>query len=125
MSHDRDFINYLLELLSPLPDVSAKRMFGGYGIFRNGLMFALVADATLYFKVDDQTQVHYDERGLEAFTYSKEGKVMRMSYYRAPEEALDGSDGMCEWAELAYQSAVRVQKPKRKAVGRRANDTEK
>lgn len=121
MSNEHDFVNYLLELLSPMAAIRAKRMFGGYGIFRDGLMFGLVADATLYFKVADQSRAHFVERGLETFTYVKEGKMMHMSYYRAPEEALDSSEGMGEWAELAYQAAVRAQKPKRKPRTNRSN----
>lgn len=116
MSTERDFVNYLLELLAPVEAITTKRMFGGYGLFRDGLMFGLVADATLYLKVDSQTQARFDERELEPFTYQKAEKTMRMSYHRAPEEALDSSEGMCEWAELAYQAAVRAQtlvKPKR------------
>ncbi|MCE7988479.1 MAG: TfoX family protein [Caldilinea sp. CFX5] len=108
MTTDRDFINYLLELLAPLDGVSAKRMFGGYGLFRDGLMFGLVADDTLYFKVDEQTAARFIERELEPFTYSKAGKPMQMSYYRAPEETMDSSDEMCDWARLAYDAARRA-----------------
>lgn len=108
MTTDRDFINYLLELLAPLDGVSAKRMFGGYGLFRDGLMFALVADDTLYFKTDDQSVIRFTERELEPFTYIKAGKPMAMSYYRAPEETMDSSDDMCEWATVAYEVARRA-----------------
>ena len=116
MTTDRDFINYLLELLAPLDGVSAKRMFGGYGLFRDGLMFGLVADDTLYFKTDEQSVARFTERELEPFTYSKAGKPMQMSYYRAPEETMDSSDDMCEWARLAYAAALRAPKAKPKAT---------
>lgn len=108
MTTERDFINYLLELLAPLDGVRAKRMFGGYGLFRAGLMFGLVSDDTLYFKVDDQCVARFTERALEPFTYMKAGKPMQMSYYRAPEETLDNSEEMCEWARLAYETALRA-----------------
>lgn len=108
MTTDRNFIDYLLELLTPLDGVSAKRMFGGYGLFRDGLMFALVSDDTLYFKVDDQSVARFTERELEPFTYIKAGKPMAMSYYRAPEETMDSSDDMCEWATVAYEAARRA-----------------
>jgi len=51
MKNDNAFITHLLELLEEFPDVTAKRMFGGHGIFRDGLMFGLVADSMLYLKV--------------------------------------------------------------------------
>ena len=119
MTTDRDFINYLLELLAPLDGVSAKRMFGGYGLFRDGLMFGLVADDTLYFKVDAQSVARFTERELEPFTYVKAGKPMPMSYYRAPEETLDSSDDMCEWASLACEAALRASKTKAKPKAKR------
>lgn len=115
MSAESDFVDYLLELLYDFPDVTAKRMFGGYGIFRDGLMFGLVADSTLYLKVDKQNKSDFEERGLEPFTYEAKGKPMQMSYYTAPEEALDDPDSMLAWAENAYQAAQRAQQPQPKS----------
>ena len=42
-----DFIDYLLELVAPLKHVRVRKMFGGYGIFKEGLMVGLVADEVL------------------------------------------------------------------------------
>ncbi|RIK55748.1 MAG: transcriptional regulator [Chloroflexi bacterium] len=113
------FVEYLLELLQPVPGVTARRMFGGYGIFRDGLMFGLVADDVLYLKVDDQSVGDFADHGLEPFVYVKEGKPMPMSYYQAPGEALDNPDDMVEWAEKAYAAALRAQaaRPKRRKKG--------
>lgn len=115
MSDERDYVDYLLELLEGFPDVSAKRMFGGYGIFRDGLMFGLVADSTLYLKVDKENKPDFDARELGPFMYEgKKGKPISMSYHRAPEEVLDNPDDMIEWAESAYAAALRSKKPKKK-----------
>jgi DNA transformation protein len=102
------FVEYLLELLQPTPGIAAKRMFGGYGLFREGLMFGLVADDVLYLKVDDQNRSDFIARGLEPFIYIKDGKPMAMSYH----EALDNADEMIIWAEKAFQAAVRAKQPK-------------
>ncbi len=118
MATDNSFIEHLRELLHPVAGVTIKRMFGGHGLFRGGLMFGLVADDTLYFKVDEQSKPAFVERDLGPFVYIKEGKLMPMSYYRAPEETLDNGDDMVEWAEIAYQAAVRAQKPKPKKSAR-------
>ena len=114
MANDSGFIEHLRELLDPVDGVTFKRMFGGYGIFRHGLMFALIDDDTLYFKVDEQNKGEFTARELGPFVYMKADKPMPMSYYRAPEETLDNSDDMVEWAESAYQAAVRAQKSKPK-----------
>jgi DNA transformation protein len=102
------FVEYLLELLAPFKKVRARKMFGGYGIFKEDLMFGLVADEVLYLKVDQETIQDYVAQGLGPFVYEKKGKKMAMSYYQAPEEAMDSSSDLCEWAEKAHQVARRA-----------------
>lgn len=117
-AHD-PFVEYLLELLAGLPGVSARRMFGGYGLFRNGLMFGLVADETLYFKVDAESVGEFTAHGLGPFVYEKNGKPMPMSYHQAPGEALDDPDEMVAWAERAFAAAVRAQLSKAKTKAKK------
>ena len=88
--------------------VSAKAMFGGFGIFLDGLMFALIADSVLYLKIDKETENDFTARGLEPFTYSKKGKEFKMSYYQAPDEVLEDHDEMNLWASKAYSAALRA-----------------
>ncbi|MCP3898152.1 MAG: TfoX/Sxy family protein [Desulfobacteraceae bacterium] len=94
--------------------VRARSMFGGHGIFLEGLMFGLIADSILYLKVDKDTKSEFISRGLEAFTYNKKGKEFRMSYYRAPEEVLEDSDEMDFWANKAYGVALKAASNKQK-----------
>ncbi|MDE0286250.1 MAG: TfoX/Sxy family protein [Gammaproteobacteria bacterium] len=103
-----EFISYLVELLAPFGNVRAKRMFGGYGIFKDELMFGLVADETFYLKADGVNRTDFEARGLERFVYYKKGKPMYLSYYQAPEEALDNSEDMLAWAEKSFAAAVRA-----------------
>ena len=60
-----EFVTHVVDMLEPLGPVSARRMFGGYGIFLDGMMFALVADDTLYLKVDDESRSEFAAAGLE------------------------------------------------------------
>lgn len=106
-SMEKEFVSYVVELMQTIGPVRAKRMFGGHGIFHDGLMFALIADNTLYLKTDANNENDYKDKGLEAFTYKKNGKDINMSYYQAPEEALESSDEMNSWATRAYKTAVR------------------
>ncbi len=114
MKPHSDFVNYLLELLEDLENVRAKRMFGGYGIFKEDLMFGLVADEVLYLKVDDQIRADFEALGLGPFVYQKQDKAMAMSYSETPPEALDSSEDLLPWAEKAYAAAQRNAKLKRK-----------
>ena len=109
-----EFVNYVVELMQSIGPVCARSMFGGHGIFLEGLMFGLVADSVLYLKVDKETEAAFKARGLEAFTYNKKGKEYKMSYYQAPEEALEDGEEMNSWATGAYGSALRAASKKRK-----------
>jgi DNA transformation protein len=76
---EKEFVTYVVDLMQSLGPVRAKSMFGGHGIFLEGLMFGLIADSVLYFKVDQQTEMEFKARGLEAFKYNKKGKEFKMS----------------------------------------------
>ena len=107
MQASPEFVDYLMELLAPFGNVRAKRMFGAHGIFRDELMFGIVADETLYLKADDENRADFEARGLERFVYYKKGKPMYLSYYEAPEEVLDNSADMLAWAEKSFAVAIR------------------
>ena len=107
MTHnDNDFLDYILELLAPLGQPVGRRMFGGYGIFNHGLMFAIIADRQLYLKTDAANAMEYVSRGLPPFTYQRRGKNVSLSYYQAPDEILDEGEALLPWARRALQAAL-------------------
>lgn len=105
-----DFIAFLHEAFAEFGPIEPRKMFGGHGIFHDGVMIALVSDECLYLKTDAGTESRFVERGLERFTYTKGGKQVGMSYYQAPGEALEDPSEMVEWARLAYAAALRSRK---------------
>lgn len=109
MLRSSEFVNYLLEQLTPLGEVSAKSMFGGWGIYHEGRMVALVADDTLYFKVDDANRPDFEREGLQPFRYERTGGTAAvMSYYQPPAAAIDDRDELCRWAQLGVDAARRA-----------------
>ncbi|MCB1235628.1 MAG: TfoX/Sxy family protein [Verrucomicrobiae bacterium] len=101
-------------MLAPLGGVTAKRMFGGHGFFREGLMFGLVADGVFFLKADAENAGEFDALDLPPFTYTKAtGEVYAMSYRQCPEDALENSAAMTRWAESAFAAAQRNAKPKK------------
>lgn len=112
MSKNRknDFVTYVVDLMQCIGPVEAKAMFGGHGLFLDGLMFALIADNDLYLKADEETQQLFTERGLSAFTYNRKDRTISMSYYQAPEETLEDVGEMNTWANRAYTAALRAAK---------------
>jgi DNA transformation protein len=109
-----EYVEYLKEVFSEFGVIQPRRMFGGYGIFYKGLMFALVADATLYLKADATVSPFFIDRVLTQFSYEKQGKSFKMSYYMAPEEIYDDPEEAKIWANRSYAAAVRSKNPKKK-----------
>jgi DNA transformation protein len=107
MSASEGFIEHLKDALSGLGPVSFRRMFGGAGIYADGIMFALVSDDTLYLKADDTTKGDFESEGLAAFVYESRGRIIALTYWRAPERLLDEPDEMRAWALRALSVAKR------------------
>jgi len=112
--HD-EFVDYLLEQMQPLGAVSARAMFGGYGIYIDDLMFALVADDVLYLKTHADSLADFERRGLAPFRYERNGKSYNMSYSEAPTEVLDDADSMQAWANKAIDAALKSRQQSKQA----------
>jgi DNA transformation protein len=113
MKSTNEFADHAVELLSTVGRVAARRMFGGYGLYCDGTMFALIADDVLYLKVDDANRGELERAGATPFTYEVKGKRTVMSYWRAPDEALESRAGAAPWARSAYAAALRSRSAKR------------
>ena len=114
MGKSNEFVEFVLEMLQLFGSVIAKPMFGGYGLYADGVMFALIADDTLYFKADELTKNDFIELGQAPFSYSKNGSQYKMSYYCAPDDVLEDIELMNVWAQKAYNAAIRVNKEKQR-----------
>ncbi|BCP53094.1 DNA transformation protein tfoX [Kaistia sp. 32K] len=102
-------LDYLAELFEPVGNVRIRRMFGGLGFFRDGLMFGIWQDEVIYLKVDDVTRAAFEAEGCGPFVYgSKNGRDTSLSYYRMPERLLDDTDELRHWALAAIDVAVRA-----------------
>jgi DNA transformation protein and related proteins len=109
MAGSSEFVSHLLDLLAPIGGVTARRMFGGWGFYHGGKMFALVAFDTFYVKVDDVSQADFVALGLKPFVYETGGgKRSVMAYHTVPADALDSSTMLCEWAEKGIAAAERA-----------------
>ena len=111
---DEQKLEFLREVFRNVRGVTFRAMFGGHGIYADGLMFALEADGGIYLKSDEENAAAFDERDLPPFIYEgKSGKNTVMSYREAPPEALENPDDMLEWSRIA-QAAARRSSAKRK-----------
>ena len=106
---DREAIE---DLFSPVARVSVRRMFGGQGIFVDGMMVALEADGILYLKSDDDSSADYDAAGADPFSYGSGTKRVVTSYRRMPDDAFEDPDTLRRWYAIAYAAAVRKARAK-------------
>ena len=97
-------------------------MFGGMGIYRDGLMFGLVVDGDIFLKADAESASLFRAAGSTPFRYEKADRTVETSYHRLPEEALDDPDALIRWAGIAYECArtAKARKKPRARVSRRA-----
>lgn len=100
---------FLREQLAPLGHITTRRMFGKTGLFCDGLMLGMVAEDTLYFRVDDLTREAFREAAADPpLNYAKGGRTLDLSFWRAPERLLDDQDELLAWAREAMGAARRV-----------------
>ncbi len=116
-----DFVDYVMELFGPFGTVSARRMFGGHGVYLDGLMFALVSGDALYLKADAMNRMEYERAGCGIFSYARKGKRATLGFFRAPEDAMESPELMLPWARTAYAAALRTNAKKQVAEDARAS----
>ena len=108
MTADKKYMEYIMDLLAPIGGVNSRAMFGGYGIFHEGVMFALIAYSRLYFKVNDSNRPQYEKAQCEQF--------LNMPYYEVPASLLDDITTLHNWARTSIAIAqASPSKKKRKS----------
>lgn len=106
----REFADHVAEMLQDMGPVETRAMFGGHGVFLEGLMFGLIADDELYLKVDDRNRPDFERRGLGPFVYEGTNRPTTMSYNLAPPEAIEDTALLCEWGRGAHAAARRAKR---------------
>ncbi len=113
MPVNADFAAFLQEQLEPFGPVTIRSMFGGAGLFHDGVMFGLIAYDTLYFKTGDANRADYENAGMGPFTYEGKSKPVAMSYHQVPADLLDDPDELSDWARRAFDVALETKKAKK------------
>ena len=114
------FAEFLREQLAPLGRIAVRRMFGKTGVFCDGLMFGVVTDDTLYFRVDDDNQAAFEEaKSFPPLNYGKQGRTIDLSFWRAPERLFDEPVELVTWARVALAAARRVAAKRERSAPRR------
>ena len=106
MSRRSEFVEFVTEQMSFIGGLRVRAMFGGYGVYQDDCIFAIIGDDRLYFKVDPITRAEFEAKGLSPFTYVARGKSVTMQYFEAPPEVFEEPETMRSWVQKAYGAAV-------------------
>lgn len=104
----------LEDLFQPFGRVFVRRMFGGYGIFADGVMFALFARGQLFLKADEASARRFADAGCDEFLYRRGDRTISLGYWTMPDDALDDATELIAWSGIALEVARR----KKAAVAR-------
>ena len=96
---DESFKDFVLDQLAGMDDVEARRMFGGYGLYRDETFFGIIHKGKLFFKIDESTVVEYRKRKMKPFRPN--AKQTLKSYYQVPVDIIENADELREWAVRA------------------------
>jgi DNA transformation protein and related proteins len=113
MAKSNGFVEYITqEILGHIPGISVRAMFGGYSVYKDGVIFGLIDDDRIYFKVDDSNRKDYEEAGSKPFTFRQKGKMMPTSYWEVPEEILENKDEVEKWLQKSVTASLNAKKKK-------------
>ncbi len=113
MSPD-SFHDFVTDLFRSMGDVSIRRMFGGAGVYAQGVMFALLAEDEVYLKTDAALRAALEVEGGEAFVWERpsDGRRMEMGYVSLPSAAMDDADEASAWGRRALSVALAAKQAK-------------
>lgn len=108
MATDKNYLNYVKGQLDGLGDLRCKNMFGGTGLFHQGLMFGMIANDVLRFKADDSIKSYFEAADMKPFEYRVGKKPM--PYWEVPVEVLEDPKELKTWALRSYEVALKTKK---------------
>ena len=106
MPYNEEIDARIRKVVSRWKNSDAKKMFGGVGLFHNGKMFGMLGGVTFRLKVDDTNRADYEAKGMQP--HSSGSKKKGMPYWEVPAEVIEDKEQLKQWAEKAYQAAVRA-----------------
>lgn len=108
----------MLDVFADIPGITCKPLFGGFGFYKNDIIFACIADGILYFKTDDSNRPHYEAMGCQPFVYTHKNtkKVTAMPYFELPESILENPEQLNIWIDASVAASLRGQKKKKPSM---------
>lgn len=116
MKKRNEFVEYIVEdLLAEVDGVSARAMFGGFGLYKEGVIVGIVIDDELYLKVDESNRAEYEAEGSTPFSYERKvGKVVAMSYWKVSSDIIENPEKLTRLFEMSYEINLKPKEAKRR-----------
>jgi DNA transformation protein len=108
MAVTENYHHYVLDQLERLKPVTSRKMFGGIGVYHAGIMFALIFDDAVYFRVDDTNRHNYEHAGYLQLPAHPDRPNHRMPYFQIPDDLLDDPDRLEPWFNDTLEAARRA-----------------
>src|ERR1700680_687546 len=124
MASKKEYLDFAVEWLSPLGEITSRSMMGGYVLYCGGTVFALLADNTLHLKVDSLTRPRFEALGLKPFQPFP-NQPGTMQYYPPPAEFFEDADAIAEWGQAAVECGRRAQAKRKPKGGKSAKGPRK
>ncbi len=103
MAVNEEYVAFIKDQMSELDSFVTKRMFGGVGFFREGIMFGMIGDGKFRLRVDDKNRANFEAYEMEPYLSGKKGKSM--PYYEVPIEIIEDRHTLAQWANTAFEVA--------------------
>lgn len=112
---NQGFYEYVVTEVVPANlGIIGRKMFGGYGLYKNGLCFALITSGKLFFKVNETNRMDYEQYGSKPFQFAKKnGMVMLTSYWEVPADIIEDREAIVTWIEKSVAVAQAAKQRKK------------
>jgi DNA transformation protein and related proteins len=109
------YVDYILDLLSQFGSIRARRMFSGYGIYKDDIFFALIVNDNVYFKISESDRSTYKSFGSQPLSFTKKnGQLITMNYWQVPIDILENQKKLTTLVENSLRAAKQQSKPQKK-----------
>ena len=99
---DSSFQQFVLDQLRDMRGVTCRAMFGGFGLYQEGVFFGIIHKSRLYFKTNERTKQRYVQEGMKPFRPNRSQTLK--NYYEVPADTIDDPDHLVAWAQEAADS---------------------
>ena len=110
MAERNELLDYLVDQLAPLGDARGRCMFGGHGIYLDGVIIGIIAFDTFYLKVDGENRPDFEAAGSAPFTYDGKDKPILMPYWECPADVMEDPERLRAWALKSLAASRRSRK---------------